>query len=61
MLLSCHQNAGQDRDMKIANRLLENVSEFKYLGTTVTNQNMIQEKIKRRLNSRENREEIEFW
>jgi hypothetical protein len=24
---------------------------FKYLGTTVTNQNLIQEKIKRRLNS----------
>jgi hypothetical protein len=27
------------------------VSQFKYLGTTVTNQNFIQEKIKRRLNS----------
>jgi hypothetical protein len=29
----------------------ENVSQFNYLGTTVTNQNLIQEKIKRRLNS----------
>jgi hypothetical protein len=29
----------------------ENVSQFKYLGMTVTNQNLIQEEIKRRLNS----------
>jgi hypothetical protein len=27
------------------------VSQFKYLGITVTNQNLIQEEIKRRLNS----------
>jgi hypothetical protein len=50
-LLSCHQNVGQNRDVKIANRSFENVSQFKYLGTTVTNQNLIQEEIKRRLNS----------
>jgi hypothetical protein len=30
---------------------IENVSWFKCLGTTVTNQNLIQEEIKRRLNS----------
>jgi hypothetical protein len=31
MLLSCHQNAGQNRDIKVPNRLFENVSQFKYL------------------------------
>jgi hypothetical protein len=51
MLLSHHQNVGQNRDTKLANRSFENVSQFKYLGTTVTNQNLIQEEIKRRSNS----------
>jgi hypothetical protein len=37
--------------MKIANRSYENVAQFKYLGTMVTNKNLIQEEIKRRLNS----------
>jgi hypothetical protein len=37
--------------MKISNRVFENVSQFKYWGTTVTNQNLVQEEIKRRLNS----------
>jgi hypothetical protein len=37
MLLSHHQNAGQNGDIKIANRSFENVSQFKYLGTTVSN------------------------
>jgi hypothetical protein len=50
-MLSCHQNVGQNRDIKIANRSFENVSQFKYLGTTVTYQNLIQEEIKRRMNS----------
>jgi hypothetical protein len=51
MLLSWDQNAGQNREIKIGNRSFENVSQFKYLGTTVTNHNLIQEEIKRRLNS----------
>jgi hypothetical protein len=50
-MLVCHdQNAGQNWDIKIANRSFEKVSQFKYLGMTVTNQNLIQEGIKR-LNS----------
>jgi hypothetical protein len=51
MLLSRHQNVGQNQDIKIAKRSFENVSQFKYLGSKVTNQNLIQEEIKRRLNS----------
>jgi hypothetical protein len=51
MLLSRHQNVGQNQDIKIANITFENVSQFKCLRTTLTNQNLIQEEIKRRLNS----------
>jgi hypothetical protein len=51
MLVSLDQNAEQNREIKLGNRSFENVSQFKYLGTTVTNQNSIQEEIKRRLNS----------
>jgi hypothetical protein len=38
MLLSRHQNVGQNRDIKVANRSFENVSQFKVLGPTVTDQ-----------------------
>jgi ribosomal protein S2 len=51
MLLSHHQNVGQNHEKKIANRCFENVAKFRYLGMTTTNQNLIQEEIKRRLNS----------
>jgi hypothetical protein len=47
MLLSHHQNSGQNREIKIAKGLFENVSQFKCLGRTVTNQNLIQEEMKR--------------
>jgi hypothetical protein len=51
MLVYRDQNAGRNLEIKIGNTSFENVSQFKYLGTTVTNQNLIQEEIKRRLNS----------
>jgi ribosomal protein S2 len=51
MFLSRHQNAGQNHDIKIANKCFENVTKFRYLGTTITNENLIQEEIKSRLNS----------
>jgi hypothetical protein len=51
MLLSCHQNAGQKHGIKAANRSFENVAQLRYLGTTATDLNLIQEEIKRRLNS----------
>jgi hypothetical protein len=43
MLLSCHQNTVQTSDIKIENKSFKNVSWFKYLGMTVTIQNLIQE------------------
>jgi hypothetical protein len=35
MLLSHHQNAGQNHDINIVNRSFEKVAQFKYLETTV--------------------------
>jgi hypothetical protein len=49
MLLSRQQECRSKSGHRIANRSFENMSQFKYLGTTVTNQNLIQEEIKRRL------------
>jgi hypothetical protein len=37
--------------METSNRLSENVAQFKYLGSALTNESLIQEEIKRKLNS----------
>jgi hypothetical protein len=44
--MSRHQNAGQNYNIKIANRSFENVAEFRYLGTRARNQNLIHEEFK---------------
>jgi hypothetical protein len=51
MLVSRDQKTGQNRDINIGNRSFENVSQFKDFGNDSNNQNLIQEEIKRRLNS----------
>jgi hypothetical protein len=51
MLPSRQQIVRQNQDITIVNRSFESVSQFRYLGMTITNQNLIQEEIKRILNS----------
>jgi hypothetical protein len=48
--LSLHR-CREKHDRNIANSSFENVAQFKYLKKAVTNENLIQEEIKRRLNS----------
>jgi hypothetical protein len=49
--MSRDQNAGSSHSIEIDNSFFEGAEEFKYLGTTLTNQNSIQEESKRRLKS----------
>jgi len=51
MVMSQDQNAGLTDSMKTDKSSFERVEQFKYLGTTLTNQNSIQEEIKSRLKS----------
>jgi hypothetical protein len=41
MVMSQDQNAGQSHNLKTDSSSFERVEEFKYLGTTITNQNSI--------------------
>jgi hypothetical protein len=50
MLVPHDQNPDQNRDIETGHKSFQNVSQFKYLGMTVTSQNSIQREIKRRLN-----------
>jgi len=51
MVMFRDRHAGRSQSMQIDNSSLERVEVFRYLGTTLTNQNSIQEEIKSRMNS----------
>ena len=51
MVMSRDQDARQSHSMKTDNSSFERVEEFKYLGTTLTNQTSIQEEIRSKLKS----------
>jgi hypothetical protein len=46
MIMSRDRNAGRGHSVKNDNSFIERVEEFKYLGTTLTDQNSIQEVIR---------------
>jgi len=46
MVMSRDQNAGRIHSLRIDNSTFERVGDFKYLGTTLTNQNSIAEEIR---------------
>ena len=51
MVMSRVQNAGRFHSVRTDKSTFDRVEEFKYLGTTLTNQNSIAEEIKSRLKS----------
>jgi hypothetical protein len=51
MLMSRSQKFGQKHRIKIVNRSFEDVAKFRYLGTTLTDQNNMHEEIKSRPSS----------
>jgi len=51
MVMSRDQNAGRIHSVRMDDSTFERVEEFKYLGTTLTNQNSIADEIKSSLRS----------
>jgi len=51
MVMSQDQNAGRSQSVWFDNSTFDRVEEFKYLGTTLTDQNSVAEEIKSRLKS----------
>jgi hypothetical protein len=51
MLMSHYQKAGQKHSIKVVNKFYADVTDFKYLGTALTDQICMHEEIKSRLNS----------
>jgi hypothetical protein len=50
MFQSLYSTTGQNHDTMTANKFFENVTKLRYLGTTVTNRNCLQDETKNRLN-----------
>jgi hypothetical protein len=51
MIMSRRLNSEQNQNIRTANESFQKVAKFKYLWTTLTNQNDINDEIKSRLNS----------
>jgi hypothetical protein len=51
IIMSRRPNSGQNQNIRIVNESFENVTRFKYLGMTLTNENDIIDEIKSRTNS----------
>jgi hypothetical protein len=51
MVISRSRKIGQKHSIKIANRSFEELAMFRYLGTTLTDQNHMHEEIESRINS----------
>jgi hypothetical protein len=51
MIMSRHPSSEQNQNIRIANESFEKVAKFRYLGTTLTNQNDIHDEVKFKLNS----------
>jgi hypothetical protein len=50
-MLMSHKKVGQKHSIKIAKKSFQDVAKFKYLGTTLTYENLKHEEIKSSLNS----------